>query len=596
MALHVKMRTPLTAANVLPLLLLLLYAGPSASYRDPRHYPAPQPRSAVYDVEVREVDAATLSQLLGNQGNQGNFHAQPGTFPNRGTYPAPNNFPGQGNFYGQGQGVYPQPGHFNQQTPNNPNLYANGQQYRPQAAQPGQAKAHFVSPNGQVYTLKEMNGVKVLVGPDGRWYPLDSNGGGTPSGPHGQADPEAHTDMPTRGPTGQTHPNGRHPPGPSGPNYDADQGGADQDSAPTYDRGGGGPKGTRDAEDCVASETTYNGGKKACRYQLLLDEHFEVLNLTLWKHDVLMPDEPDFEFVAYDKDPDNSWVENSILHIKPTILEDSYGPGFVMNGTLSLDGCTSTTREQCTRTASTYRVLPAVRSARLTTRDTFTFRYGIVEARVLVPEGDWIYPAITLDPASSTYGKWYAGGQIRLPYALGNRFMAKRQGKPRTGLQVLRAGVAIGKAPGQDIMPTLLESDQRAGNGTTWRKKHFRVYRVKWTPESIEFMIDGKVMSTIRPPQGGFVKMTDSPSDHPWRAGSSMAPFDQEFFVSLGVGVGGVNRFADGIVNGEYSEHPKPWKNSSPKALLDFYKARDHWIPTWTHPAMEIAHIKVMAL
>lgn len=49
-------------------------------------------------------------------------------------------------------------------------------------------------------------------------------------------------------------------------------------------------------------------------------------------------------------------------------------------------------QDQCSRTASTYRVLPTVRSARLTTRDSFTFRYGIVEARVLVPEGDWIYP------------------------------------------------------------------------------------------------------------------------------------------------------------------------------------------------------------
>ncbi|KAK3919143.1 Beta-1,3-glucan-binding protein [Frankliniella fusca] len=577
------MRTPLDAVCLL--LLLSLSAGPSAAaYRDQRHYPAPQPRSAVYDVEVREVDAATLRQLLGGQGGQQQQQQRPqANYPSRGVYPAP----GPGAYAYPGGGYPQQQGHFGpQQTPNN------GQGYGlPPAPQPGagagQTKAHFVSPNGQVYTLKEMNGVRVLVGPDGRWYPLDANGG--PSGP-GHTEPHGQeADSPTHG---SAHGSNHHPPGPSGPNYDAD------DAAGTGDNGGrgSGPKDTRDAEDCVPSETTYNGGRKACRYQLLLDEHFEVMNLTLWKHDVLMPDEPDFEFVAYDKDPDNSWVDRSILFIKPTILEDVYGPGFVMNGTLSLDGCTSTIPEQCTRTATTYRVLPAVRSARLTTRDTFTFRYGIVEARVLVPEGDWIYPAITLDPASSTYGKWYAGGQIRLPYALGNRFMAKSVNKPKIGLQVLRAGVAIGKAPGQDITPTLVEREQRASNGSDWRKKHFRVYRVKWTPEAIEFYLDGKPMGTIRPPQGGFVKMAENPSDHPWRAGSSMAPFDQEFFISLGVGVGGVNRFADGVTNGEWNEHPKPWKNSSPKALLDFYKASDQWIPTWTHPALEIAHIKVMAL
>lgn len=65
------------------------------------------------------------------------------------------------------------------------------------------------------------------------------------------------------------------------------------DEGPAYDRKpGDSAKGTRDAEDCVASQTTFNGGRKACRYQLLLDEHFDVFNLTLWKHDVLMPDEP----------------------------------------------------------------------------------------------------------------------------------------------------------------------------------------------------------------------------------------------------------------------------------------------------------------
>lgn len=51
-------------------------------------------------------------------------------------------------------------------------------------------------------------------------------------------------------------------------------------------------------------------------------------------------------------------------------------------------------------------------------------------------------------------------------------------------MQVMRAGVALGKATGQDIQPTLLEKEVRAPNGSNWRKKHFRVYRVKWTPGS----------------------------------------------------------------------------------------------------------------
>ena len=86
-------------------------------------------------------------------------------------------------------------------------------------------------------------------------------------------------------PTAVPAPNSNHhPPGPTGPNYD--------DEDPVYERQSGGSKDIRGAEDCVASLTTYNGGKRACRLQLLLEEHFDVLNLTLWKHDVLMPEEP----------------------------------------------------------------------------------------------------------------------------------------------------------------------------------------------------------------------------------------------------------------------------------------------------------------
>lgn len=94
-----------------------------------------------------------------------------------------------------------------------------------------------------------------------------------------------------------------------------------------------------------------------------------------------------------------------------------------------------------------------------------------------------MHTAITLEPATSMYGRWYAGGQVRLPYAVGNRFLSRRVDGPRTGLQVMHAGVALGKTPGSDIHPAvLLEKQVRAANNSNWRKKHFRVYRVKWTP------------------------------------------------------------------------------------------------------------------
>lgn len=54
--------------------------------------------------------------------------------------------------------------------------------------------------------------------------------------------------------------------------------------------------------------------------------------------------------------------------------------------------CTSSEPDLCERTAFSYNILPPVRSARVHTADSFSFRYGIVEMRVRGPRGDWLYP------------------------------------------------------------------------------------------------------------------------------------------------------------------------------------------------------------
>ena len=38
-----------------------------------------------------------------------------------------------------------------------------------------------------------------------------------------------------------------------------------------------------------------------------------------------------------------------------------------------------------------------------------------------------------------------------------------------------------------------------------------------------------------------------------------------QFYLSIGLGVGGLNRFPDNVTNGQNAEFPKPWKNTSPK-------------------------------
>jgi hypothetical protein len=71
------------------------------------------------------------------------------------------------------------------------------------------------------------------------------------------------------------------------------------------------------------------------------------------------------------------------------------------------------------------------------------------------------------------------------------------------------------------------------------------------------------------------------PGTHnPWSsAPNKIAPFDHEFYVSIGLAVGS-NFFADNFVNdGIVAE--KPWNNTSVSAARDFWHARNNWLSTW---------------
>lgn len=72
---------------------------------------------------------------------------------------------------------------------------------------------------------------------------------------------------------------------------------------------------------------------------------------------------------------------------------------------------------------------------------------------------------------------------------------------------------------------------------------------------------------------------------NPWRNRGNSAPFDRRFFLILNLAVGGVNGyFPDG--------DEKPWGNSDPDSVNNFYNARDDWYPTWTQ-SFQIDSVRV---
>lgn len=88
----------------------------------------------------------------------------------------------------------------------------------------------------------------------------------------------------------------------------------------------------------------------------------------------------------------------------------------------------------------------------------------------------------------------------------------------------------------------------------------FNVYRLIWTTELIQFLINGDIVGTAKPDEG-FWKAADldkSGETNPWAQASHMAPFDQEFYVILNLAVGGTSYFSDSDVF-ENRNGKKPW-------------------------------------
>jgi len=129
------------------------------------------------------------------------------------------------------------------------------------------------------------------------------------------------------------------------------------------------------------------------------------------------------EFQVYLNDRSLSYVTNGHLYLHPRFTTQVLGtgidsitqPGFEID----LNGCCTNrafngSYKQTTRdngTGKLYIVNP-VASARVSTVDSFAFKYGRVEIRAQLPKGDWLWPALWMLPKIDTYGGWPCSGEM----------------------------------------------------------------------------------------------------------------------------------------------------------------------------------------
>ncbi|KAK4010861.1 hypothetical protein OUZ56_019989 [Daphnia magna] len=272
---------------------------------------------------------------------------------------------------------------------------------------------------------------------------------------------------------------------------------------------------------------------------------------------------------------------------------DRYGPEFLYNGTidLTLEGCNVNWGGGCI-VKSGDDIIPPIQSARIHTRNSFSFTYGFVEVRAKMPKGDWIWPAVWMSPTDSVYGSNPRSGEIDITEVRSNVNLSC--GSKSYGRQLCGTSLHWG--------PDSHHNGHRVQRNPDF-SSDFHIFAMEWLPIGFNFYVDDDLIGHVSPPEGGFWKMGGFEGQNIWNItgnGTRIAPFDHPFHFILDVAVGG-DMFPDWCINQPFDQPlEKPWKISDPVQMRPFWEKRMDWLPTWNPEtednAMRIDYIRVYAV
>lgn len=149
--------------------------------------------------------------------------------------------------------------------------------------------------------------------------------------------------------------------------------------------------------------------------------------------------------------------------------------------------------------------IQSFKSARLTTKDKLEFKFGRIDIRAKLPEGQGIWPAIWLLGANIDEVSWPACGEIDLMELVGH--------KPKQSVGTAHWG-SIGN-PSKFVSGTY-NNPQKFSEG-------FHVFTMIWELNEMTWYVDDTKFHTIN-------RSTVSPENY---------PFNQDFFFIFNVAVGG---------------------------------------------------------
>lgn len=130
-----------------------------------------------------------------------------------------------------------------------------------------------------------------------------------------------------------------------------------------------------------------------------------------------------FQFQWYVNDRQNSHVTAGNLNFRTSFTSDIFGETFLTTGRVVIPPgeCTLAEWFGCDRQGTVDNIINPLRSARVDTRNSFSFKFGTMEIRAKMPAGDWLWPALWMMPRESVYGGWPMSGEIDLQELRSNR-------------------------------------------------------------------------------------------------------------------------------------------------------------------------------
>lgn len=217
-------------------------------------------------------------------------------------------------------------------------------------------------------------------------------------------------------------------------------------------------------------------------YTLVWEEQFdgEALNRDDWNVETHDPGWVNSELQAYVDSPDNIYIEDGNLVLKPI-------------QTVNADGTVSYT------------------SGRVNTQNKHDFKYGLFEARVKVPKGQGFLPAFWMMPTSENlYGQWPRCGEIDIMEVMGQA--------TDTSYGTIHFGNPHSESQGTYILKEGSFSDE------------YHIFSVEWEPGKISWYVDGNLIHT----ENDWYSITEGQGEITYPA-----PFDQPFYIILNLAVGG---------------------------------------------------------